>query len=131
MKKYEDLKDKKILTVCTGGVRCEKMSACLLDLGFKDVYQLHNGMHAYMEKYPGENFKGTLYTFDNRMTMDFGGDREIVGKCHVCKSQTENYSHCAQPSCHAHLLICEGCSVEKQFCDEKCKAKFESGVLTK
>lgn len=123
MKQYDNLKDKKVLTVCTGGVRCEKMSAYLLDIGFKDVYQLHNGMHTYMEKYPGQDFKGTLYTFDNRMTMDFGGERELVGKCYVCKGTTERYGHCAYPLCHAHLLICEDCSKEKQFCNEDCKAK--------
>jgi UPF0176 protein len=131
MKKFDHLKDKKVLTVCTGGVRCEKMSAYLLDQGFKDVYQLHNGMHAYMEKYPGQDFKGTLYTFDNRMTMDFGGERQMVGKCYVCKNTTENYGHCAFPLCHAHLLICADCSKEKQFCNEVCKDKLESSLSVK
>lgn len=129
MKQYDTLKDKKVLTVCTGGVRCEKMSAYLLDLGFKDVYQLHNGMHAYMEKYPGEDFKGTLYTFDNRMTMDFGGEREVVGKCYVCQNTTERYGHCAYPLCHAHLLICDECTKDKQFCNVECKQKAEAAKV--
>ncbi len=129
MKEYSDLKDKKVLTVCTGGVRCEKMSAYLLDLGFKDVYQLHNGMHTYMEKYPGEDFKGTLYTFDNRMTMDFGGPREVVGKCYVCDKTTERYGHCAHTLCHAHLLICDDCATEKQYCNEECKQKAEAAKV--
>jgi UPF0176 protein len=60
----EKAQDKPILTVCTGGVRCEKMSAYLLHQGFKDVYQLDGGMHSYMEKYPGKDFLGTLFTFD-------------------------------------------------------------------
>src|SRR5690606_1932427 len=37
-------KDKKIVTYCTGGIKCEKASALLLKEGFKDVYQLHGGI---------------------------------------------------------------------------------------
>ncbi len=122
-------KDKKVLTVCTGGIRCEKMSAYLIDQGFKDVNQLHNGIHTYMQKFPGENFKGTLYTFDNRMTMEFatekGIEREVVGECYVCKTKTEKYGHCSFPMCHQHLLFCENHLGLKNFCNEKCKADDE------
>lgn len=123
--KLVDYKDKKVLTVCTGGVRCEKMSAYLLDQGFKDVSQLHHGIHTYMEKFPGENFKGTLYTFDNRMTMDFGGDREVVGECYVCKEKTEKYAHCAFTMCHQHLLFCDKHINQENYCNDKCKADAE------
>ena len=128
--KFEEYKNKKILTVCTGGVRCEKMSAYLLDQGFKDVSQLHNGIHTYMQKYPGEDFKGTLYTFDNRMTMEFadkkGIKREVVGECFACekdnkKTKTEKYGHCAFTMCHQHLLLCDDHLSEKIYCAEKCK----------
>lgn len=108
--KLEPLKDKTVLTVCTGGVRCEKMSAYLLANGFKDVYQLEDGMHGYMEKYPGQDFEGTLYTFDNRLTMDFGGDRVIVGRCRLCDAATESYVNCANDFCHLHFLVCDTCS---------------------
>lgn len=123
----KDLKDKKIVTVCTGGVKCEKMSSYLIDQGFKDVYQLHNGIHAYMQKYPGEDFKGTLYTFDNRMTMDFGNRQpeDIVGKCYSCKKPSEKIGHCAFGLCHKHLIICEDCAKNPVYCDDKCKADAE------
>ncbi|MDI9354653.1 MAG: rhodanese-related sulfurtransferase [Cyanobium sp. MAG06] len=118
-------KDKKLVTVCTGGVRCEKMSAYLLDQGFEKVYQLHNGMHNFMEKYPGEHFKGALYTFDNRKVMHFGGNREIVGKCFSCNSKTERYENCANPICHKHFLVCEDCvnlyDNQDFYCKEECK----------
>lgn len=121
MEKLESLKDETVLTVCTGGVRCEKMSAYLLAKGFSDVYQLEEGMHAYMEKYPGEDFLGTLYTFDKRLTMDFGGDREIVGMCRFCKGKTEDYVNCGNDFCHLHFLVCEDCKGgEKTFCSESC-----------
>jgi len=117
----EPLKDKTVVTVCTGGVRCEKMSAYLMSKGFTDVYQLENGMHAYMETYPGKDFLGTLYTFDNRLVMDFGGEREVVGTCHLCDATTEVYVNCANLSCHLHFLVCEQCNKpEGVFCSENC-----------
>ena len=112
--------NKTVITVCTGGIRCEKMSAYLLDQGFKDVYQLHNGVHGFMEKYPGEHFKGTLFTFDNRITMDFGGNREIVGECSLCNGATEHYENCKNPTCNAKMLVCEKCT-EENASAIKCK----------
>ncbi len=117
----EPLKPKKVVTVCTGGVRCEKMSAFLLEHGFEDVYQLENGMHAYMEKFPGKDFQGTLYTFDKRLTMDFGGDREVVGRCKLCGDSTEKYVNCANNDCHLHFLACESCQKEEgTLCSVSC-----------
>ena len=123
IQQLEPLKDKTVLTVCTGGVRCEKMSAYLLHEGFSDVYQLDGGIHTYMEKYPGEDFLGTLYTFDNRLVMDFGGEREVVGECRFCKSKTERYVNCANVNCHYHFLVCTGCV--PQSSDAYCKAECQ------
>jgi UPF0176 protein len=122
--KLESLKNKKVVTVCTGGIRCEKMSAYLLSNGFEDVYQLEDGIHGYMEKYPGKDFLGTLYTFDQRHTMDFGGEREIIGTCKRCESKTENYVDCANLDCHLHFLICENCTAENgyAYCSDACAA---------
>ncbi len=121
--RLEPLKDKKVLTVCTGGVRCEKMSAYLLSHGFEEVYQLDGGIHSYMEKYPGEDFLGTLYTFDRRLTMDFGGPREIIGMCDFCEAKTERYVNCDNDTCHRHFLVCESCIplTETPYCNEVCK----------
>jgi UPF0176 protein len=112
MDRLKPLKDKTVVTVCTGGIRCEKMSAYLLHQGFKNVYQLHNGIHAYMEKYPGKDFLGTLYTFDKRHTMHFGGEREVVGECVHCKAKTERYADCGVQQCRVHFLACESCMPE-------------------
>ncbi len=104
---------KKVLTVCTGGIRCEKASGYLIQKGFKNVYQLHGGMHEFMEQFPGEDFLGSLYVFDNRETMDFATDRgierAIVGKCDVCQTTTEKYSNCADIECHLKMLCCDSC----------------------
>lgn len=118
------LKQKKVLTVCTGGVRCEKMSAYLLANGFENVYQLENGIHGYMEKYPGEDFLGTLYTFDERLTMDFGGPRAVVGTCHLCAATTETYVNCRNNLCHLHFLVCQDCVADKGvFCSDVCRER--------
>ena len=129
--KLMPLKDKTIVTVCTGGVRCEKMSAYLMHKGFKDVRQLDGGIHSYMEKFPGKDFLGTLYTFDQRLTMDFGGERgeerkvhrEIIGRCRVCDAASERYVNCAEDTCHLHFIACEACtdSEGKVFCSPVCR----------
>jgi UPF0176 protein len=121
--KIKEMKDKTVLTVCTGGVRCEKMSAYLMHSGFNDVYQLDGGMHSYMEKYPAQNFQGTLYTFDERLTMDFGGEREVIGICRRCNDKTEKYQNCANAECNMLFLICNNCmSAEGPgFCSEPCE----------
>ncbi len=116
IEKLEPLKEKTVLTVCTGGVRCEKMSAYLMQKGFKDVYQLDGGIHSYMEKYPGQDFLGTLYTFDQRLTMDFGGDREVIGLCKLCGEKTEQYVNCMNNFCHLHFLACTECAPEAEVC---------------
>lgn len=123
MHKLEPYKQKKVVTVCTGGVRCEKMSAYLLSHGFTDVHQLDGGIHSYMEKYPGKDFQGTLYTFDQRLTMDFGGERDVIGTCHLCGAKSEKYTDCANDTCHLHFIACENCADEngRVYCSETCK----------
>ena len=69
VEQIKHLKNKTVLTVCTGGVRCEKASGFLITQGFSDVYQLDGGIVSYMEKYPNEDFKGKLYVFDGRVVM--------------------------------------------------------------
>jgi UPF0176 protein len=120
------LKSKTVLTVCTGGVRCEKASGFLVTEGFTDVYQLDGGIVSYMEKYPNEDFKGKLYVFDGRVTMGFYTDdarHAIVGKCDACGEQSENYVNCDNPVCHRHFINCVRCLANndgKAFCAGGC-----------
>lgn len=110
MSKLDPLKEETVLTVCTGGVRCEKASGFLVSQGFKDVYQLDGGIVSYMNKYPGKDFLGALYVFDKRLTIDTTKDREIVGVCDQChETKTEHYENCANMGCHDHILVCENC----------------------
>ncbi|MEK7530813.1 MAG: rhodanese-related sulfurtransferase [Patescibacteria group bacterium] len=127
--KLAHLKDKKVLTVCTGGIRCEKMSAYLLANGFTDVSQLEGGIHTYMELYPGQDFEGTLYTFDRRHTMDFGGDRSVVGRCDHCDTPTERYVNCMSHACKYHFLSCTACTTDDRT--SSCRACMISTGLIK
>ncbi len=132
VKEIEHLKDKKVVTVCTGGVRCEKASGFLMSQGFKDVAQLHNGMVTYMEKFPGKAFKGSLYVFDGRKTMTFDNpeNHTVIGKCHYCKSATENYFDCSYPFCHQQFLGCESCVAENEgYCKEDCRTKDTANLI--
>jgi UPF0176 protein len=65
----KSLKNKKIVTCCTGGIRCEKASALLRQEGFSEVYQLEGGIVSYIMKYPNSHYKGDMYVFDDRMRL--------------------------------------------------------------
>ena len=119
-----DLKNKKVVTVCTGGIRCEKATCLLTREGFSDVYQLKDGIHTYMEQYPGEHFKGTLFVFDDRMTTDVVPsipNKEIIGTCTFCNEKTENY--CSDDSVRPSkkILCCADCfEKEKEHLRASC-----------
>ena len=68
-----------------------------------------------MEAFPGDkNYKGTLYTFDNRRVMNFGGDREIVGKCDDCAVSCEDYYDYLKDDGHEEqVILCKDCAAAK------------------
>jgi UPF0176 protein len=118
----EHLKDETIVTVCTGGVRCEKASGFLVKHGFSNVYQLFGGIVTYMEKYPNEDFNGALYVFDGRVVMSFGNaGRTVLGTCAVCKKSSENYINCADIFCNRHFICCKKCALGVRTCPMGCK----------
>jgi UPF0176 protein len=111
LKNSPEVAGKKIVTVCTGGIRCEKATCLMKREGFTDVYQLKDGIHTYMKEYPGQNFKGTLFVFDDRMTTDVVPleEKEVIGKCSFCTETTENY--CSDDSVRPSrkILCCHDC----------------------
>jgi UPF0176 protein len=112
IKSISHLKDKTVLTVCTGGVRCEKASGFLMSQGFKDVWQLDGGIVSYMEKYPNEHFEGKLYVFDTRVVMGFytnDSAHKIIGTCEGCHQPSEQFVNCGQKWCGRHFILCNDC----------------------
>lgn len=114
----ESLKNETIVTVCTGGIRCEKASGFLIKHGFSDVHQLSGGIVSYMEEYPNQDFVGKLYVFDERVAMGFNTnspEHRIVGKCRMCQKQCENVVDYYEPnSIHREQgIICYECILNR------------------
>lgn len=94
--KYDELKNKKVISYCTGGVRCELLSAMMKQRGFKDVYQIDGGIVKYGETYGDDGlWEGQLYVFDGRMGMRFSDHAKVIGECIHCGGSTSNYKLCA------------------------------------
>jgi UPF0176 protein len=108
--KYDELKDKKVVTYCTGGIRCEILSSLMKSRGFKDVYQMDGGIVKYGEAYGDDGlWEGSLYVFDDRMGVKFSDKAKDIGKCIHCAASTSNYENCANKACNDLVLICESC----------------------
>jgi UPF0176 protein len=126
----EHLKGKKIVTYCTGGIKCEKASAFLLEKGFENVYQLHGGIIKYGLETDGEDFEGKCYVFDNRLTVDINKKNpKIISKCYVCGTESDRMVNCANQVCNNHVAMCEKCGWEMEgACSAECKAHPDKRV---
>jgi UPF0176 protein len=115
--KYNDIKDKPVITYCTGGVRCEILSALMKKRGFKEVYQIDGGIIKYGEKYGDDGFwEGSLHIFDDRMSHRFSDKAKDIGTCVHCKAKTSNYENCTNVACNRLVLVCKDCLDRTRFC---------------
>ncbi|HEV7951749.1 MAG TPA: rhodanese-related sulfurtransferase [Candidatus Saccharimonadales bacterium] len=129
--KYDDIKNKKVITYCTGGIRCEVISAMMKKRGFKDVYQIDGGIVKYGETYGDDGlWEGSLRVFDDRMTVDFSDHAKVIGECTHCGSPTNNYENCAWANCNDLVLICLHCKQNPDllFHTEACREKSKIGA---
>lgn len=80
-------KDKKVAMFCTGGIRCEKSTAYLLQQGFKEVYHLKGGILKYLEEVPEEQslWDGECFVFDNRVAVNSKLEQGRFDQCHGCR----------------------------------------------
>lgn len=107
---YESLKDRPVVTYCTGGIRCEVLSVLMKNRGFKEVYQIDGGIQRYGERYGDDGlWEGSLYVFDGRMGHKFSAKAKDIGSCIHCGGKTSNYENCALKSCNDLVLVCESC----------------------
>ena len=110
--KFDHLKDKAVVTYCTGGIRCEVLSVLMRNRGFHEVYQLDGGIVRYGETFGDAGlWDGSLYVFDNRMHMEFEEGVESLGACVECGVSTPLFVNCANEVCRAQFLRCEACTV--------------------
>ena len=66
-KKYKEkiLKTTKLITVCTGGIRCEKATLYMMENGITDVVQLDGGILDFLENTNKKNWIGKCFAFEN------------------------------------------------------------------
>ena len=106
----EKFMDKKVVTYCTGGIRCEKFSGWLLREGVEDVAQLHGGIAMYGKdpEVQGELWDGKMYVFDDRISVEINHvDKNVIGKDWFDGTPCERYINCANPECNRQILTSE------------------------
>ncbi|GAB3601443.1 oxygen-dependent tRNA uridine(34) hydroxylase TrhO [Microbacterium tumbae] len=107
---YDDLKDKPIVTYCTGGIRCEVLSSLMTSRGFGEVYQLEGGIVRYGEEYGDDGlWDGSLYVFDGRGSVDFSDHAAVIGECAGCGSATKRTANCPDAGCRVQQVVCAAC----------------------
>lgn len=119
------LEGKKILTYCTGGVRCEKFSGWLIREGFEDVGQLHGGIVTYGkdETTQGQLWDGQCYVFDERIGVPINKvEHVVVGRDYFTGEPCERYINCGNPDCNKQIICTE--ESERKYlgsCSDECR----------
>ncbi|WP_424937593.1 MULTISPECIES: rhodanese-related sulfurtransferase [Bacteria] len=107
---YDDLKDRPVVTYCTGGIRCEVLSSLMRARGFGEVYQLDGGIVRYGETFGDEGlWEGSLYVFDGRGSIDFSDHAAVLGSCAGCGAATSRTANCPELSCRRQAVVCTSC----------------------
>lgn len=123
--KYDALKDKPVVTYCTGGIRCEVLSSLMVNRGFQEVYQLDGGIVRYGEQYADKGlWEGSLYVFDKRMHLEFSPEAKTIGECVRCQAPTNKFENCSNQSCRNLTLYCADCAANPETlrCPDGCAA---------
>jgi len=83
----ESSSDRPLAMFCTGGIRCEKATALMLELGFDEVYHLQGGILKYLEDMPAEenHWDGECFVFDTRVAVDRDLTEGGYVQCHACR----------------------------------------------
>ncbi|MDN8594228.1 MULTISPECIES: rhodanese-related sulfurtransferase [unclassified Corynebacterium] len=120
--KYDWMKDKPVISYCTGGIRCEILSSLMINRGFEEVYQIDGGIVRYGEKFGNQGlWEGSLYVFDKRMHTEFGPESDEdfvqVGHCVHCGEASNQHYNCAnEPHCRQQYVSCEACREKTPYC---------------
>jgi UPF0176 protein len=123
-----DQKDKNLLMYCTGGIRCEKASAWMKHIGFKNVFQLNGGIIKYAQEVKDQaienKFIGKNFVFDERL-----GERiteDIIAVCHQCGKPCDDHTNCKNDGCHLLFIQCTECAEKyNNCCSDTCKDILE------
>jgi UPF0176 protein len=104
---------RRVAMYCTGGIRCEKASALLLERGFEEVMQLEGGILAYLEQVPREAslWQGECFVFDERVAVTGDLTPGSYAQCYACRRPVSEadrrHPHYAPgvscPACHDQI----------------------------
>lgn len=108
--KYDHLKNRPVVTYCTGGVRCEVLSSLMINRGFSEVYQLDGGIVRYGQSY-GDTalWEGSLAVFDGRRKVTFTRHAKQIGLCDRCGNPADDFRDCTEATCKGRALLCDEC----------------------
>lgn len=119
-RQLENVKDKKIVLYCTGGIRCEKASAYLKEQGFEDVYQLDGGIINYVNQFPETYWEGNCFVFDDRLVSP---DGKPITSCTFCAQDCGDYLNCYNLDCDKLFVCCQPCRQKmKNMCSMECSS---------
>jgi len=128
IKQFKKIKNKKIITYCTGGIRCEKASAFLRENGFENVYQLHGGILSYGKEVGNAHWEGKCFVFDTRGAVDIDPENqsEPITQCVLCNLPNADLYNCALTTCDRFFTACDDClEVLKGCCNKRCRGDFK------
>ena len=112
------VKEKHIVMYCTGGIRCEKASAYMKHMGYKNVYQLDGGIIEYARQVEAQGlpnkFVGKNFVFDERLGERISDD--VVATCHQCGAPSDDHTNCANNACHMLFVQCPSCREKYAGC---------------
>lgn len=113
--------DARILTYCTGGIRCEKFTGLLRRHGYENVAQLDGGILRYLDEVGGTHFQGEIVVFDDRISVPGGAGPSPDASCDRCGADGGVLVNCANTDCHRRVLLCPVCLESKQgTCSDPC-----------
>ena len=133
LEKIENLKDKKIITFCTGGIRCEKATAYMQENGFNNVYQLKDGILNYGKKFPDTYWKGKCFVFDKRLITELNKkEKKALTKCETCEENSDLYRNCRNLQCDKLYTQCVPCQdTFNGCCSSECFEKFREHCMVR
>lgn len=124
--KYDHLRNQPVVTYCTGGVRCEVLTALMQHRGFHEVYQLDGGIVKYGEAHGDDGlWEGSLAVFDQRMRLEFSENAAVIGRCTLCEESTSELRNCTDPGCQTLETVCDNCVASEP--DRRC-ATCSTGI---
>ncbi len=111
-------RDKNIVMYCTGGIRCEKASAYMKYMGYRNVFQLDGGIIEYTRQAERQGlpnkFLGKNFVFDERLGERISED--VIAHCHQCGAPSDEHINCANDACHILFIQCQDCRDEYEGC---------------